>query len=57
MSLRIHTPCDFNGFCPYDSEEYCSCEYWCGADEPQDDPEEWIRDEDLPAFSEPDSNE
>ena len=57
MSLRIHTPCDFDGFCPYDSEEYCSCEYWCGADEPQDDPEEWIRDEDLPAFSEPDSNE
>lgn len=41
MSLRKDTPCDLDGICPYESGEYCSCEYWCGADEPQDDPEEW----------------
>ncbi len=41
MSLRKDTPCDVDGICPYESGEYCSCEYWCGADEPQDDPEEW----------------
>lgn len=41
MSLRRETPCDFDGVCPYESGEYCSCEYWCGADEPQDYPEAW----------------
>ena len=40
MSLKRETPCDF-GPCPYDSEQYCSCEYWCGAEEPQDYPEAW----------------
>lgn len=40
MSLRRETPCDF-GPCPYESGEYCSCEYWCGAEEPQDYPEAW----------------
>ena len=40
MSLRRETPCDF-GPCPYDSEISDSCEYWCGADEPQDNPAEW----------------
>lgn len=39
MSLRKDTPCDIDGICPYESGEYCSCEYWCGADEPQDYPE------------------
>ena len=38
MSLRKETPCDF-GPCPYDAEQYCSCEYWCGAEEPEDRPE------------------
>ncbi len=38
MSLRKVTPCDLDGICPYESGEYCSCEYWCGADEPQDYP-------------------
>lgn len=41
MSLRKNTPCDLDGICPYESGEYCSCEYWCGADEPQDNPEDW----------------
>lgn len=36
MSLRQCTPCDFDGICPYESESEGSCEYWCGADEPQD---------------------
>ena len=40
MSLRRETPCDF-GPCPYNSEGYGSCEYWCGAEEPQDYPEAW----------------
>ena len=40
MSLRRETPCDF-GPCPYDSETNNSCEYWCGADEPEDNPAEW----------------
>ena len=40
MSLRRETPCDF-GPCPYDSETNDCCEYWCGADEPQDYPEAW----------------
>lgn len=38
MSLRRETPCDF-GPCPYDSETNDCCEYWCGADEPEDHPE------------------
>jgi len=40
MSLRRETPCDF-GPCPYNSEFSDSCEYWCGADEPEDNPLEW----------------
>ena len=46
MSLRKDPPCDLDGICPYESGEYCSCEYWCGADEPQDDPEAWWGEED-----------
>lgn len=41
MSIRKNTPCDCDGICPYDAEYNRDCEYWCGADEPQDDPEEW----------------
>lgn len=32
-------PCDIDGFCPYDSENYDSCEYWCG-EEPEYNTEE-----------------
>lgn len=35
MSLRKETPCDF-GPCPYDAEYHSTCEYWCGAEEPED---------------------
>lgn len=40
MSLKKETPCDW-GECPYNAEYSCNCEYWCGFDEPQDDPEIW----------------
>jgi len=47
MSLRNWTPCDepdLDGFhhCPYaDDGDYVNCEWYCGAEEPQDDPEIW----------------
>lgn len=42
MSLRSFTPCDEIGWdghyhCPYcEDGEYVNCEYYCGADEPED---------------------
>lgn len=42
MSLKRTTPCDLDGFCPYDSESNGTCEYWCGAEEPEDLPEETV---------------
>ena len=39
MSLRKETPCD-HGECPYNAEYYYTCEYWCGAEEPEDYPED-----------------
>ena len=39
MSLRRETPCDHDGICPYaymHSGYMNSCEYWCGAEEPED---------------------
>ena len=46
MSLRLTTPCDCDGICPYmfNDGDYVNCEYWCGAEEPQDNPEEWEED-------------
>ena len=44
MSLRSNCPCDVDGICPYEdmhSGYMNSCEWWCGADEPQDDPDGW----------------
>lgn len=44
MSLRRNCPCDLDGICPYEdmhSGYIGSCEYWCGSDEPEDDPEVW----------------
>lgn len=52
MSLRNWTPCDepdVDGrhHCPYaDDGDYVNCEWYCGAEEPQDDPEIWEEDED-----------
>lgn len=40
MSIRSNTPCDYDGVCPYAAEFSCSCEYWCGAEEPEDYPED-----------------
>ena len=41
MAIRKNTPCDCDGICPYNAEYGGDCEYWCGAEEPQDDPEIW----------------
>lgn len=49
MSLRRNCPCDLDGICPYEdmhSGYIGSCEYWCGAEEPEDDPEVWEDDDD-----------
>lgn len=52
MSLRNWTPCDepdMDGrhHCPYaDDGDYVNCEWYCGAEEPQDDPEIWEEEED-----------
>ena len=45
MSLRRETPCDW-GECPYNAMYNCDCEYWCGADEPEDNPADWEDDVD-----------
>ena len=41
MSLRLSTPCDC-GECPYayDKNDYVNCEYWCGAEEPEEEVDE-----------------
>lgn len=52
MSLRNWTPCDEPDLegrhhCPYaDDGDYVNCEWYCGAEEPQDDPEIWEEEED-----------
>ena len=43
MSVRRNTPCDLDGICPYEnmhSGYWNSCEYWCGAEEPEDSPDD-----------------
>lgn len=51
MSLKKWTPCDepdLDGrhHCPYAEDgDYVNCEYWCGAEEPEDYPEEYEEDE------------
>lgn len=60
MSLRKQTPCDVyvdeEGFhhCPYAEDgDYVNCEYWCGAEEPEDYPEEYEEyEEDEPTYEE-----
>lgn len=47
MALRKCTPCDCDGFCPYDATYNCDCEYWCGAEEPADDPDDLDELEDM----------
>jgi len=45
MSIRSNCPCDLDGVCPYESESWGSCEYWCGSEEPQDEPDDWFYDD------------
>ena len=51
MSLRKWTPCDEPDVegryhCPYaENGNFVNCEYCCGVEEPQDDPEIWEEDE------------
>jgi hypothetical protein len=45
MSLLNNCPCDLDGVCPYESDSWGSCEYWCGSEEPQDEPDEWFYDD------------
>lgn len=61
MSLRNWTPCDepdLDGHhhCPYaDDGDYVNCEWYCGAEEPQDDPYIWgdaEEDEEEPTYEE-----
>lgn len=40
VSIRKNCPCDVDGVCPYDAEYDRDCEYWCGAEEPEDYPED-----------------
>lgn len=39
MSIKFNCPCDVDGICPYEAEYSHDCEYWCGADEPYDEPD------------------
>lgn len=39
MCLKRETPCEY-GECPFCAEYSGDCEYWCGADEPEDNFEE-----------------
>lgn len=47
MAIRKNTPCDFDGICPYDAMYNNDCEYWCGADEPEDTPEIWEEEDEV----------
>ena len=43
MSIKLHTPCN-DGVRPYDAQYNHDCEWWCGAEEPEDLPEGWDED-------------
>ncbi len=45
MSLRKVCPCDHDGVCPFDAQYMRDCEYWCGADEPEDNSEDYSEEE------------
>lgn len=47
MSLKQNTPCDMDCICPFGAETFGDCEWWCGAEEPQDDPEIWEDEDDY----------
>lgn len=45
MSLKQNTPCDMDCICPFGAETFGDCEWYCGAEEPQDDPKIWEEEE------------
>ena len=46
MSIKCNCPCDIDGICPYEAQYNRDCEYWCGAEEPEDYPsEDYFADE------------
>lgn len=51
MSIKLTCPCDIDGVCPYDAQYSRDCEYFCGADEPDDYPDaEYFSGEDMELF-------
>ena len=60
MSIKKQTPCDFIGpdghyHCPYAEDgEYVNCEWYCGAEEPEDRPEVWEDDHEGDYFGDGD---
>ena len=44
MTLKTETPCDF-GPCPYDAKYSRDCDWWCSAEEPEDDHDFWKEEE------------
>lgn len=45
MTLRLNTPCDIDGFCPYGAQYSNDCEWYCGAEEPEDNYKTWEEDD------------
>lgn len=51
MSIKRVCPCDIDGVCPYDAQYSRDCEYFCGAEEPEDYPDaEFYSEEDMELF-------
>lgn len=49
MALKCNTPCDADGVCPYGAsfDGNVDCEFFCGENEPQDNPAIWDDAEDI----------
>lgn len=49
MALKCNTPCDADGVCPYGAkfDGNVDCEFFCGENEPQDNPAIWDDGEDI----------
>lgn len=49
MALKCNTPCDADGVCPYGANfnGNVDCEFFCGENEPQDNPAIWDDAEDV----------
>ena len=51
MSLKLNTPCDWED-CPYGAWYGSDCEYYCGAEEPADNPELWEEEQEEKPMTE-----